>query len=140
MSAGRLADLVLLGHVLFVAFVVVGMALILIGGARGWGWVRGRRFRLAHLAAIGVVVALAWLGVLCPLTTLESHLRERAGEAAYEGGFLAHWLDRILYIDAPAWAFTLAYSIFGAAVIASWWWVRPRPRGGSAGVRFDARR
>lgn len=135
MLAGRLADLVLLTHVLFVAFVVVGLVLVLAGGALGWGWVRHRAFRIGHLLAIGIVVAQAWLGVLCPLTTLEMRLRQRAGGATYEGSFVAHWLDRILYVDAPPWAFTLAYSLFGAAVIASWWWVRPRPRrqGRSAG-------
>ena len=39
--------------------------------------------RLAHLAAIAVVVAESWLGLTCPLTTLESWLRARAGVAPY---------------------------------------------------------
>lgn len=121
-----LADLVLTLHVGFVVFVVVGLVLILAGGALGWRWVRGRRFRLAHLAAIGIVVAQAWLGVLCPLTTLEMALRRRAGDAAYAGSFIAHWLEELLYFDAPAWVFTLCYTAFGLLVVASWLWVRPR--------------
>lgn len=127
-----LADAVLLGHVAIVVFVVGGLVLIVAGNLAGWRWVNGPLFRLAHLAAIGVVVAEAWFGVVCPLTTLEMALRERAGSPAYGGSFIAYWLQRLLYYDAPAWLFTLAYTLFGAAVAAAWWtwpprWKRPRP-------------
>ena len=46
-----LADLVLLVHFLFVLFVVLGLMLILVGGAFGWRWVRDQAFRVAHLLA-----------------------------------------------------------------------------------------
>lgn len=121
-----LADLVLITHVTFVIFVVGGLLLILIGGALGWRWVRNPWIRAAHLAGIGVVVLQAWLGIVCPLTTLEMHLRERAGDTTYEGTFIAHWLQRILFFDAPTWVFVVVYSLFGLAVI--WSWVRLRPR------------
>ena len=49
------ADLLLLGHVLFVAFVVFGFALVVIGKLVGWRWVRNPWFRVTHLAAIVVV-------------------------------------------------------------------------------------
>ena len=55
-----LADMVLILHVAFVAFVVGGLLLILTGGFRGWGWVRNPWFRAAHLAGIAVVVLQAW--------------------------------------------------------------------------------
>jgi hypothetical protein len=125
-----LADAVLWLHVAFVLFVVVGLALIAVGGWRGWAWVRDRRFRWGHLGAIGVVVAQAWLGVLCPLTTLESALRERAGTATYSGSFIAHWAGELLYFDAPPWVFTACYTAFGLAVALCWLLVRPRPRTG----------
>jgi hypothetical protein len=121
-----LADLVLLAHLAYVAFVVLGQVLILVGGLRRWRWVRNPWFRWAHLAAIGVVVSQAWLGIICPLTDLEMALRDKTGDPAYEGGFIAHWLHRILFFDAPSWAFTLGYTLFGLAVAASWWWIRPR--------------
>lgn len=121
-----LADAVLVGHVAIVVFVVGGLVLIVAGNLAGWRWVNGPVFRLAHLAAIGIVVAEAWLGVVCPLTTLEMALRERAGVPAYGGSFIAHWLQRLLYYDAPAWVFTLAYTLFGAAVAAAWWTWPPR--------------
>ena len=119
------ADAVLILHVAFVLFVVAGLLLIFVGAAAGWRWVRSRALRLAHLAAIGIVVAQSWLGATCPLTTLEMALRVRAGDATYAGSFVAHWLHAALYWRAPAWAFVVAYTAFGTAVLASWFVVRP---------------
>lgn len=124
------ADLVLAVHAVFVAFVVFGLALILIGRALSWPWVRNRVFRLTHLAAIGVVALQAWLGVVCPLTTLEMSLRRRAGASAYEGTFISHWLESLLYYDLPAWVFVVCYTAFAALVGASWFVVPPEPRSG----------
>src|SRR5919108_5588287 len=107
-----LADAVLALHFGIVVFVVGGLVLILVGNWRGIRFVNGWWFRLAHLAAIGVVVAQAWLGVVCPLTSLESWLRRRAGGAGYEASFIEHWVGRALYYDAPAWVFTAAYTVF----------------------------
>ena len=120
------ADAVLLLHALFVAFVVIGLVLIVAGKARQWAWVRNPWFRLAHLVAIVVVVVQSWFGAICPLTTLEMMLRSRAGDAVYPGSFVAHWLDSILYYRAPPWAFAVCYALFGAVVAGSWFWVSPR--------------
>lgn len=120
------ADLVLFTHVTFVAFVVVGLILILLGKPLHWRWVRNPWFRLAHLLAISYVVGESWFGVMCPLTRWEMELREHAGQAGYSGSFIAHWLDSILYYRAPLWVFTLCYTVFGLIVVASWFWVRPR--------------
>ena len=119
------ADMLLLTHVLFVAFVVFGLLLILAGKLFSWGWVRNRIFRLAHLIAIGVVVVQSWFGVICPLTTWEMALREKAGDVFYGGTFMSHWLETILYYNAPAWVFVVCYTIFGLLVAVSWFWVRP---------------
>ena len=120
------ADLLLLAHVLFVAFVIFGLIFILLGRRIGWSWVRNPWFRLAHLGSIGVVVLQSWLGAICPLTTWEMVLREKAGTATYSGSFIAHWLETILYYRAPEWVFVVAYTLFGALVVVSWYWVRPR--------------
>jgi hypothetical protein len=120
------ADVLLTVHVLFVLFVVVGLVLILVGGASGWRWVRHPWFRRAHLAAIGVVAAQAWLGRICPLTTWEMALRARAGQATYAGSFIQYWLQTLIYYEAPPWVFTTAYTAFALLVAASWLWVRPR--------------
>jgi hypothetical protein len=125
-----LADIVLAIHFAIVVFVIGGLVLVFLGNWRGWRFVNGWRFRLAHLAAIGIVVAQAWLGVACPLTTLENWLRVQADEPAYAASFIEHWVTRLMYYDAPAWVFTLAYTLFGLAVIAAWWRFPPgRARG-----------
>ena len=120
------ADAILFIHFLFVCFVVIGLALIFVGRWRRWGWVRNFRFRVAHLAAIAIVVLQSWLGMICPLTIWEMDLRVRAGEQAYAGSFVAHWIEELLYYRAPEWVFILLYTAFGALVVASWYWVRPR--------------
>lgn len=120
------ADLLLVLHVLVVLFILGGLALILAGGALQWRWVRRRWFRVLHLVAIGVVVLQAWLGRLCPLTLWEQALREQAGATTYTGSFIAHWLGELLYYSAPAWVFTLGYSLFGLLVLWSWFKVRPQ--------------
>lgn len=125
-----LADLVLVLHVAIVVFVVGGLVLVVVGNLRGWRWVNALWFRLAHLAAIAFVVAQAWLGMVCPLTTLEMWLRAKAGAAVYSGGFIEHWLQRVLYYDAPPWVFVLAYSVFGLLVLATWLVYPPRWRRG----------
>lgn len=123
-----LADAVLALHVGVVLFVVLGLVLVFLGNGLGWRWVNHLWFRLAHMVAIGVVVLQAWLGVICPLTTLEMWLRRQAGQAGYDGSFVEHWLQQLLYYQAPAWVFIALYTGFGLLVVASWWWFPPRRR------------
>ncbi len=126
-----LADAVLVLHFAVVVFVVGGLPAILAGRALGWRWVDGWPFRLAHAGAIAVIVAQAWLGQHCPLTLLESWLAGRAGgPQRYEASFIAHWIGRLMYFDAPPWVFSLAYSLFGLLVAAAWWRYPPRGGGG----------
>ncbi len=120
-----LADAVLALHVAIVLFVVGGLVLVIAGNFRGWRWVNRLWFRLAHLGAIAVVVAEAWFAITCPLTTLEMWLRAKGAEATYGGSFIEHWLQRLLYYDAPGWVFTLMYSLFGLLVLATWWYFPP---------------
>jgi len=120
------ADITLFLHASFVAFVVVGLILIFVGKAVAWKWIRNPWFRWAHLAAISIVVVQSWLGVICPLTTLEMALRSRAGDSVYPGAFMAHWLETILYYDAPEWIFAVCYTAFAVIVVASWFCVPPR--------------
>jgi len=121
------ADTLLFTHVLFVIFVVFGLLLILLGRAFSWNWVRNPWFRCVHLAGIAIVVLQSWLGKICPLTTWEMELRAKAGDAVYAGSFIAHWLEKLLYYQAPAWVFVVSYTTFGLLVVLSWFWVRPRP-------------
>ena len=115
-----LADTILVVHFAFVAFVVIGFLLVLIGLLASWTWIHNRIFRIAHLSAILIVVLQAWFGQLCPLTIWESKLRGRAGESGYSESFIAHWLHEILFFDAAPRVFTVSYTIFGALVLLVW--------------------
>lgn len=106
-----LADLVLITHFVFVAFVVGGFALIWIGHFARWPWIGNRFFRFAHLAAITFVAIEGLIGMTCPLTTWEDTLR---GETS-DKSFIARWLHALLFYDAPEWVFTVIY--VGFAVI-----------------------
>ena len=116
-----LADAVLCSHVALMLFVVLGLPLIVVGNLRRWRWINSPWLRFAHLATILVVAGEAWLGIVCPLTTLEMWLRRQAHETTYDGSFVEHWLQALLFWQAPAWVFTSAYSAFGLSVLATWW-------------------
>ena len=120
-----LANLVLATHVLFVVFVIVMVPLIFLGGACSWQWVRSPVLRWFHLLGIGIVIIQSWLGIVCPLTTLEMWLRRLGGEETYSGGFIEHWMQRLLYWDLPWWAFVMVYTLFGIVVLSTWLFVPP---------------
>jgi Protein of Unknown function (DUF2784) len=127
-----LADAVLVLHVGVVLFVLGGLVVVVAGNRLHWRWVNRLWFRVAHLAAIAVVVLQAWLGQICPLTTLESWLRVRAGAAAYEKSFIEHWLQRLIYHEAPFWVFTVAYTVFAVLVALAWWRFPPHRNPGKS--------
>lgn len=125
-SAALLADAILALHVGIVAFVIFGQIAILIGAWRRWRWIRNFRFRAAHLALLLFIALQAWLGKLCPLTVGEQALRARAGQDAYAGSFVEHWLSRLIFFDAPWCAFVAAYTAFAALALACWRWLPPQ--------------
>lgn len=81
------ADLVVAVHFAFVLFVPLGGLLAL----------RWPRAAFVHLPAALYGAAIELVGFICPLTPLENHLRQAAGEAGYAGGFIAHYLLPLLY-------------------------------------------
>ncbi len=123
-----LADVVLLVHFGVIVFVVGGLAYAVAGSIRHWRGARNLGFRVAHLAAIAFIVAQSWLGSYCPLTTLESWLRAEAGARAYDRSFIEHWVQKIIFYEAPFAVFVIAYTIFGLIVAWAWWRFPPRRR------------
>jgi len=85
--SGLLADLVMVVHLGFVVFVVAGGLLVV--------W----RTRVAwlHLPCALYGTAIELFGWVCPLTPWEQSLRRAAGQAGYGGGFIEHYVGRILY-------------------------------------------
>ena len=121
-----MADAVLLTHFGVVLFVTGGLVAVVAGNGLGWRWVNGWWFRFTHMAAIALIAVQAWLGQYCPLTILESWLRVRSGAPAYDKSFIEHWVQRLIYYEAPLWLFALIYTAFAALVILAWWRFPPR--------------
>ena len=122
MVARLLADVVVLLHLVFVAFAVTGGLLVL----------RWRRVALLHLPALAWAAFVEFTGRICPLTPLENTLRAAAGETGYEGGFMAHYLLPLLY---PAdltrelqWTLGTGLVVFNLAVYAAVVWQARRQR------------
>jgi hypothetical protein len=122
------ADAVLVLHISYVSFVLVGFLLTVVGILARWQWIRNFWFRSLHLVAILLVVAESLLGIICPLTTWENELRQLAGQTAYRGDFIAQWLHDLLFFDAEPWVFTVCYTLFGLAVLATFILAPPRWR------------
>jgi hypothetical protein len=119
-----LADAVVAVHFLIVLFVLTGVPLVYLGVALRWAWVRNWRWRIVHLGAIVFIAAESLLGIACPLTVWEDALRGRQSTT----GFIERWIDRLLFYDAPAWVFTVAYVAFAALVLVTWAAVPPTRR------------
>lgn len=123
------ADALLVLHVFVIIFVVFGLLSIIVGKLLSWSWIRNPWFRWLHIAIISVVILESWLGIVCPLTTWEMVLREKAGDQVYAGSFITHWLETIYFFSASGWVFATSYTVFGLLVLVSWFWVRPNPFG-----------
>ncbi len=101
----RLAsDAMMIAHLLYIIFVVVG----------GLAAFRARWVLWLHVPAVSWAIYVQYWGRLCPLTTWEQELRNRAGEAGYEEGFVDHYLMPLIYPgDIPA----AMHLVLGTAVI-----------------------
>lgn len=82
-----LADIVVLIHLCFIAFSVLGGFLVF--KWRWWVWV--------HIPAVLWAALIEFRGWLCPLTPLENWLRQASGSAGYEAGFIEHHIVPIIY-------------------------------------------
>lgn len=82
-----LADLVLVVHLAFVLFVVLGGLLVLKWPRLAW----------LHVPTAVWGVLIEYKGWICPLTPLENSFRARGGGAGYSGGFIEHYIQPLLY-------------------------------------------
>lgn len=87
MGYRALADLTVLMHLGFIGFVVLGVVLV----------ARWPRLLPVHLACAAWGAYTEFTSTVCPLTPLENHFRHLAGEAGYQGGFIAHYLWPLIY-------------------------------------------
>ncbi|HEX5043922.1 MAG TPA: DUF2784 domain-containing protein [Candidatus Polarisedimenticolaceae bacterium] len=107
-----LADAVALLHLTFILFIPLG----------GLAVVRWPRLAWLHLGCALWGAVIVFTDVVCPLTPLEKALRLRAGEPAYEGGFIRHYLVGPLFRDGlpPA----LGWTLLAAALVGNGWLYR----------------
>ena len=120
-----LADLVLVVHFLFIAFVVAG----------GFAAVRWPRLAWAHVPCFVWGALIEFAGWICPLTPLENDLRIASGQAGYSGGFIEHYLLPVIYPGAltreiQIW---LGLSVLALNAVAYAWLLRRLRRGARSG-------
>jgi len=107
------ADLLVILHLAFIVFVLLGGLLV----------IKWPRMAILHLPAVAWAVLLELNGWGCPLTPWEQQLRQLAGEPGYTGGFIAHYLTPVLYppgLDHPTQV-TLAVIVILVNVLAYGW-------------------
>ena len=98
------ADAVVVLHLLFIAFVVIGGLLVV-----RWRWLIA-----LHVPAVAWGAVVEFFHLYCPLTPLENGLRLLAGEQGYSGGFIEHYLIPIIY---PAGLTPQTQLVLGAVVV-----------------------
>lgn len=115
-----LADFIMLLHFAYIVFVIGGAFLVL--HRRWWMWL--------HIPAVAWGIWIEFFAKTCPLTPLENALRARAGQAGYAGGFIDHYITRLVY---PEGLTSGAQVALGALVLVInvllYWWVFRRTRG-----------
>ncbi|MBO1012801.1 DUF2784 domain-containing protein [Achromobacter sp. SD115] len=119
MSYRLLADLVLIVHGLFVAFVVFGGLLAL--------WKRWIAY--LHLPALAWGALVIGMGWICPLTPLEISLRQQAGQQGYGGGFIEHYVLALIYPEGITRATQIVLAtllIVGNIIVYTMWARRGR--------------
>ena len=131
MVYSALADFVVFLHLLYVGYVVIGQAVIVVAGTFRTAWGRNPWFRFSHLAAIGIVVVEECLGWVCPLTRWEQQLRELAGQAWRADTFMARLAHELLFskdlnYDWPPIMFTTVHIAFGCLVFQAFLMYPPR--------------
>lgn len=105
-------DLVVLVHFLYIVFLVTGPILFL----------RWRRVRTVHLAAICLAVLIQGFAFLCPLTALEIWLRGGWADRAGDPGFIGRYIEPVVYPGLPQETITGLTLLLAAATLALYLW------------------
>ncbi len=103
-----LADLLMVLHFLWAAFMVLGLPIGLL--------VRSRALRWTHFAGMLATSLVAATCAFCPLTLAEEFLHRYSDPGfTYRGSFLAHHISRVLYPGLEPWVLRAATIAWGAS-------------------------
>ena len=128
------ANLVAAVHIAYFLFVLGGTVAIIAGLPARWRWIRNFWFRVAHAAAIFIVLFEEVTGIPCVLNLLQAWLRTQSiGQAESTDG-VGGLLDLLLYRTISPFALDVFYWTMGVAVLLLLWRVPIRQ---SAGARRD---
>lgn len=127
---GFLAEFIVAVHLVYIAFVLVGLLLIVAGTLLRWNWIRNPWFRYIHLTMILIVAVEAAVKFECPLTTWENQLRVAAGEHPdMERSFTSRLMGMVLH---PEWAseekLYIGSMVIAGLVLGSFLFAPPRTR------------
>ncbi len=119
-----IADFILIVHLAFVGFVVLGLVVIWAGFFLKWEFVRNKIFRMLHLGSMAFVAGEAVLGLTCPLTDLENHFRSIGNERySARTSLIQDIVHRILFYEFDQWVFTVVYLVFLIMILLTLWFV-----------------
>ena len=98
MFYGAAADFVVLLHFFWILFLIFGAF-------------PGRKYlsvKILHIAGLSFALIMQIFGWYCPLTDLEIRLKSRyEPSVTYQGSFIIHYVEKIVYIELPPWIISL---------------------------------
>lgn len=115
------ADVVILIHFLWIGFVILGFPVALYFNSAKW--------RLIHVAAVILMIAMQLTRTICPLTYLEAWLKSGgSANSVYPGAFIAEWVERLIYVeDVTLEKIMYATMAYFALILLSFWFRPLRP-------------
>lgn len=105
------AIFVLVLHLAFILWVIFG----------AWFTRQHPTLRRMHIASLAWGLIIEIFPWTCPLTYAENWLEPRAGATPYQGSFLLHYLDALVYPHVPPWTLTVAAVVVVATNVAVYW-------------------
>ena len=106
MIAKIVADFLVVIHLAFIVFVLFGGLLVL----------KWSKVSILHIPCILWATLIEFRGWICPLTPLEHHFRETAGDAGYTGGFIDHYLMPVIYPEELTQGIQIALGVTVLAI------------------------
>jgi hypothetical protein len=114
-----LADGVVVLHLLFIIFVVLG-------GIMTLGWTK---VIWVHIPCVLWAIIVELTGLICPLTPLENELRSKAGQGTYSGDFVIQYLEPVIYLEGLTRQLQIILGVMAALInIIMYTWIYLRKK------------